>query len=96
MGRRRSNPNLYHSKRAKTNLTKQLKAQLGFYLKDLELEKKSLKKAQSYIRKGWNNPGLKSMVAQHKRGVIVSEKNIYRMKQRIMLRLRNGEIFNIL
>ncbi len=84
------------SDRAKQNLTDQLKAQLGFYQRDLKNERASLKKAKSYIRRGWSNPGLKAMVAQHERGVRKTLTDIQRMKIRIRMRQNNREIFKIL
>lgn len=75
-------------------MTNQLKAQLGFYLRDLQNERASLKKARSYAK--WPHPGIKSMISQHKRGVKKSLKDIRNMKIRIRERQRNGEIFQIL
>ncbi len=83
-----------HSHRAKTNMTNQLKAQLGFYLRDLQHERVSLNKAKSYLK--WNLPGVKSMVSQHERGVRKTLADIENLKARIRKRQRNGEIFKIL
>jgi len=83
-----------HSNRAKTNLTNQLKAQLGFYLRDLQNERASLRKAKSYLK--WNLPGIKTMISQHKRGVKKTLDDIRNMKIRIRKRQRNGEIYKIL
>lgn len=83
-----------HSNRAKTNMTNQLKAQLGFYKKDLEHERVSLRKAKSYLK--WNLPGVKSMVSQHKRGVRKTLADIENLKIRIRKRQRNGEIYKII
>ena len=85
---------MYHSHRAKQNMTNQLKAQLGFYLKDLENERKSLAKAKSY--KKWNLPGISAMISQHERGVRKTLTDIERMKIRINRRYTNGEIYKIL
>jgi len=85
---------MQHSHRAKQNLTNQLKAQLGFLQKDLEHEKKSLAKAQSYQK--WNLPGVKSMISQHERGVQKTISDIERLKIRINRRYQNGEIYKIL
>lgn len=83
-----------YSNRSKTNMTNQLKAQLGFYKRDLLHELASLKKAKSYLK--WNLPGVKTMISQHERGVIKTLDDIERMKIRIRKRQRNGEIFKIL
>lgn len=83
-----------HSVRAKTNMTNQLKAQLGFYKKDLEHERASLRKAKSYLK--WNLPGVRSMISQHKRGVRKTLADIELLKVRIRKRQRNGEIYKIL
>ena len=83
-----------HSHRAKTNMTNQLKAQLGFYIRDLRHERDSLKKAKSYLK--WNLPGVKSMVSQHKRGVRKTLTDIENLKIRIRKRQRNGEIYKII
>ncbi len=83
-----------YSNRAKQNLTNQLKAQLGFYIRDLYNEKKSLKKAKPYLK--WNLPGVKCMVLQHERGVRKTLTDIANLKTRIKRRQRNGEIFTIL
>ena len=85
---------MYHSNRAKTNMTNQLKAQLGFYKKDLENERDSLRKAKSYLK--WNLPGVKSMVSQHERGVRKTLTDIENLKIRIRKRQRNGEIYKII
>lgn len=83
-----------HSVRAKKNMTNQLKAQLGFYMKDLEHERASLVKAKSYLK--WNLPGVKSMVSQHMRGVRKTLADIENLKIRIRKRQRNGRIYKIL
>lgn len=85
---------MYHSNRAKQNMTKQLKAQLGFYQRDLENERASLRKAKSYLK--WNLPGVKSMVAQHERGVRKTLLDLENLKIRIRKRQRNGEIYKII
>lgn len=85
---------MIHSKRAKTNLTNQLKAQLGFYLRDLSYERASLKKAKSYLK--WNLPGVKSMVSAHERGVKKTLADIECMKIRIRKRQRNNQCYKIL
>lgn len=85
---------MIHSYRAKTNITNQLKAQLGFYQRDLAHERASLKKARSYLR--WNLPGVKSMVRQHQVGVNKTLKDIHNLKRRIRMRQRNGQIYKIL
>jgi len=85
---------MVYSNRAKTNMTNQLKAQLGFYLRDLENERVSLKKAKSYLK--WNLPGVKSMVSAHERGVRKTLVDIENLKMRIRKRQRNGQIFKIL
>jgi len=82
------------SNRAKTNMTKQLKAQLGFYIRDLQYERASLRKAKSYLK--WNLPGVKSMVSQHERGVRKTLADIETLKIRIRKRQRNGEIYKII
>jgi len=83
-----------HSNRAKKNMTNQLKAQLGFYQRDLENERASLRKAKSYLK--WNLPGIKSMVAQHERGVRKTLLDIENLKIRIRKRQRNQEIYKII
>ena len=83
-----------YSKRAKQNMTNQLKAQLGFYLRDLQHERKSLRKAKSYLK--WNLPGVKSMISQHQRGVKKTKADIEDLKIRIRKRYKRGEIFQIL
>jgi len=80
--------------RAKQNMTNQLKAQLGFYKRDLEHEQKSLRKARSYLR--WNLPGVKSMVSAHERGIRKTMTDIDNLKIRIRKRQRNGQCFRIL
>ena len=74
---------MMYSHRAKTNMTNQLKAQLGFYLKDLEHERDSLRKA-------------KSMISQHERGVKKTLTDIENITIRIKRRQKNGEIYKIL
>jgi len=83
-----------HSVRAKTNMTKQLKAQLDFYKNDLEYERAALRKAKSYLK--YNLPGVKSMISQHKRGVRKTLTDIENLKIRIKRRQKNGEIYKIL
>jgi len=83
-----------HSNRAKTNMTNQLKAQLGFYKQDLEHERNSLRKAKSYLK--YNLPGVKSMISQHERGVRKTLADIEALKIRIRKRERNGECYKIL
>lgn len=83
-----------HSNRAKQNMTNQLKAQLGFYERDLQHERASLKKAKSYLK--YNLPGIKSMVAQHERGVRKTLLDIENLKIRIKKRQRNGDVFKII
>ncbi len=83
-----------HSERARTNMTKQLKAQLGFLHKDLEYEKASLAKAQSYLK--WNLPGVKSMINRHNAGVNKTLKDITTLEARIKRRQDNGECYIIL
>ena len=83
-----------HSVRAKTNMTKQLKAQLEFYKQDLEHERDALRKAKSYLK--YNLPGVKSMVSQHDRGVRKTLADIEILKIRIRKRQRNNEIYKIL
>ena len=83
-----------HSNRSKTNMTNQLKAQLGFYQKDLEHERASLKKAKSYLK--YNLPGIKSMLSQHERGVKKTLADIETLKIRIRRRQANGECYKII
>jgi len=83
-----------YSNRAKTNMTNQLKAQLGFYKKDLEHELASLRKAKSYLK--WNLPGVKTMIAQHERGVRKTLTDIENLKIRIRRRQKNGENYKII
>lgn len=83
-----------HSNWAKHNMTKQLKSQLGFYYRDLQHERASLKKARSYVK--WNLPGVKSMILQHQRGVKKTLRDIRNMKIRIRKRQRNNECYKII
>ena len=83
-----------YSNRAKKNMTKQLKAQLGFYMRDLQHERVSLRNAKSFLK--YNLPGVKSMVSQHKRGVRKTLADIETLKIRIRKRQRNGEIYKII
>lgn len=83
-----------YSNRAKTNMTKQLKAQLKFYQDDLKHERAALAKAKSYLK--YNLSGVKSMVSQHEQGVRKTLVDITNLKIRIRNRQRKGEIFKIL
>jgi len=83
-----------YSNRARQNMTNQLKAQLGFYIRDLAHERASLRKAKSYLK--WRLPGVKSMVSQHKRGVRKTLLDIETLKIRIRKRQRNGQIYKII
>jgi len=74
-------------------MTNQLKAQLGFYIRDLQHERTSLRKAKSYLK--WNLPGVRSMISQHERGVRKTLVDIENLKIRIRKRQRNGEIYTI-
>ena len=73
-----------HSVRAKTNMTKQLKAQFAFYKKDLEHEQTALKKAKSYLK--YNLPGVKSMIYQHRR-TQRTRAHVLRLQVRLWLKL---------
>ena len=79
---------------AKQNLTNQLKAQMGFYQRDLRHERASLAKARSYLK--WRLPGVRGMVLQHQRGVRKTLRDIRNLKVRIRKRQRLGQIYKIL
>lgn len=85
---------MFHSNRAKTNMTNQLKAQLGFLQKDLAHEKASLLKAKSYLK--WNLPGVKTMINRHQAGLNKTLKDIATLKIRIRKRQRNDQCYKII
>jgi len=85
---------MYHSDRAKTNMTNQLKKQLEFYQNDLEHERAALAKAKSYLK--YNLPGIKSMISQHERGVKKTLTDIENLNIRISKRQKNGECYKII
>jgi len=85
---------MVYSKRAKANMTKQLRAQLQFLRRDLRSEQIALQKAKTFLK--YNLPGVKKMVRVHKIGVKRTKADIRLISARIRMRQRNGQINKIL
>jgi len=88
--------NQTHSEHAKRNMTKQLTAQLTFYLNNLEkkenLYERSRKMLARFPRLG---RGIKWTMRRQLRGIDKVQLDITNMRSRIAMRLENGEIFPI-
>ena len=80
------------SKRAKQNLTNQLKAQLAFYRQDLAYDQHVLSQLRTLPA---NLAGVSSQIMVHKRAIRTTQTQIQRLKARIGIRYRRNEIFKI-
>ena len=82
------------SKRAKRNMTDQLKSQLSFYQNTIIERRNTITKIKSYAK--YKLPGYQQTLARELTGLFIIRKDLANLKARILKRQKAGEIYKVL
>lgn len=79
-----------HSVRAKTNMTKQMQAQLDFFEQNLKKKEKRFKFTKKL--RIFKLPGLRKVLERQKRGIIIINKDLSTIKSQIIQMQKDNKI----
>lgn len=87
---------MYHSNRAKTNMTKQLRARLSWLKSDLKTEQKGFDQAKKFCKLLGKNFTTSTSYKAYSKGIADTKRQIRSLKSLILRRQKNGECYKIL